>query len=163
MHFSSSLRNRDHKESRKKSKKSNWTSNVLDEIDSRYGEWFEGPEKVKLGDLKGGDHIAVRAEMDNLFPYYRALIPQHDGYYFHHGIFIKDSSRNGKHTQVIDFHGADKYSAKVAEREFLDFLKSSYDQKIYRINYKPGRCSSANITLARAYETVDEGWPGYHI
>ena len=101
--------------------------------------------------------------MDNLFPYYRALITQYDGYYFHHGIFIKDSSRNGKHTQVIDFHGADKYSAKVAEREFLDFLKSSYDQKIYHINYKPGRCSSPNITLARAYETVDEGWPGYHI
>ena len=70
--FESSLRNRDHKESRKKS---NWTSNVLDEIDSRYGEWFEGPEEVKPGDLKGGDHITVRAEMDNLFPYYRAHSP----------------------------------------------------------------------------------------
>ena len=101
--------------------------------------------------------------MKNLFPYYRALIPQHDGYYFHHGIYIEKSRINEKHSQVIDFYGVDKKSAKIFERDFLDFFKSSCDKTIYRINYKPGRCSSANITLARAYETVDEGWAGYHI
>ena len=148
----------------KRSKQSkDCTSRALDEIDSQYGEWFKGPEEIKLGDLKGGDHIAVKAEMKNLFPHYRALIPQHDGYYFHHGIFVKESRINRKHSQVIDFHGDDKDSARVTERDFLDFLESSCDKKIYRINYKPGKCDSAEVTLDRAYEAVNEGWAGYRI
>ena len=146
-----------------KQSKQSKESRALDEIDSQYGEWIEGPEEIKLGDLKGGDHIAVRAEMKNLFPYYRAFIPQHDGYYFHHGIFIEKSRINKKHSQVIDFYGVDKKSAKISERDFLDFLKSSCDKTIYRINYKPGKCDSAEVTLDRAYEAVDKGWDGYHI
>ena len=62
---------------------------------------------------------------------------------------------------MIDFHGADKDSAKVAERDLLDFFKSSCDKNIYRIKYKPGKCSSAEVTLGRAYKAL--GCSGYHI
>ena len=114
----------------------------------------------KMEDLKEGDHIVVKGKIENLHPSLKQLhfIAKKD--YFHHGIYIGDN-------EVIDFGGNSKSEAKPRKIDILQFLSSSSDCKLYRVNDDTGSKSESCVAsiLTRAYTMVEDPskWPEYNM
>ncbi|XP_068713003.1 phospholipase A and acyltransferase 2-like [Montipora foliosa] len=114
---------------------------------------------VKLKDLKPGDHVLVRRKIENLHRSLKTLYFITGEYYFHHGIYIGDD-------EVTDFGGETKETAKPRTVDILEFMKSSCDGKLYRVNEADEKTESGvREILKRALEMVNDPsqWPGYNL
>ena len=112
----------------------------------------------KMEDLKEGDHIVVKGKVENLHPSLKPLYFIDKGHYFHHGIYIGDN-------KVIDFGGNSKSDAKPRKINILEFLSSSCDSKLYRVNEDTRSKSDVASILARAFEMLTDPskWPEYNV
>ena len=129
-----------------------------DDLDMRLEEELDMRlEEVQLGDLKDGDQIAVRGNVEDLSSWLLPFTAHTGGSYLHHGIFVKEN------LSVIEFHGENKADARPKIRPILQFCYGHH--KLYRVRYKDGECFSVEETMRRAKEAVEKGnvWPVYNL
>ena len=127
-------------------------------------------EPVTLGELRHGDHIAVKRKFEELVPADLKLAASlikvfvtEDGYYRHHGVFLND---NVDRLAVMDFSGQTESDAKPRLRQIMEFLSGCSDQDLFRVVYEdPSECLSVDETVIKAREAVEQGnsWPSYHL
>ena len=114
--------------------------------------------KVKLGDLKHGDQIAVMGNVANLSPLLRPLMTLIRQTYYHHGIY------DAENMAVYHFTGADKANAKPQKSDFTDFFAGH--TQLYRVEYEDNEeCLPVHEVMKRAEEAVNRSstWPGYDL
>lgn len=114
--------------------------------------------KVKLGDLKRGDQIAVMGNVADLSPLLRPLMALIGQTYYHHGIYDKENMA------VYHFTGVDKASAKPQKSDFTDFFAGH--TQLYRVEYEDDeQCLPVNEVMKRAEDAVNRSstWPDYHL
>ena len=114
-------------------------------------------EEVKLGDLKTGDQIAVKGNVENLSPCLSLVTAHSNGTYLHHGIFNKEEMC------VYELQGDTKENARPKKRDFTEFFAGH--TALYRVEYDEGECFTVNETIKRAEEAVKQGsrWPAYDL
>jgi len=114
--------------------------------------------KVKLGDLKHGDQIAVMGNVANLSQLLRPLMTLIGQTYYHHGIYDKENMA------VYHFTGVDKANAKPQKSDFTDFFAGH--TQLYRVEYEDNeQCLPVHEVMKRAEDAVNRSstWPGYHL
>ena len=115
-------------------------------------------EKVKQGDLKLADQIAVMGNVADLSPSLRSLTAHVGETYFHHGIY------DTKNIAVYHFRGADKASAIPQKSDFTEFFAGH--SQLYRVVYEDNeKCLPDHEVMERAELAVklSSSWPDYHI
>ena len=114
-------------------------------------------EEVKLGDLKTGDQIAVKGNVENLSPCLILVTAHSNGTYLHHGIFNKEE------LCTYELQGDTKKEARPKKRDFTEFYAGH--TALYRVEYDEGECLPVDETIKRAEEVVKQGshWPEYHL
>lgn len=116
-------------------------------------------EKVKQGDLKLADQIAVMGNVADLDPLLLQLTAHVGETYFHHGIY------DSKNIAVYHFTGADKASAIPQKSDFTEFFAGH--TQLYRVVYEDHdeKCLPDHEVMERAELAVklSSRWPDYHI
>ena len=114
--------------------------------------------KVKQGDLKHGDQIAVMGNVANLSQLLRPLRLLIGETYYHHGIYDKEN------TAVYHFTGVDKADAKPQKSDFTDFFAGH--TQLYRVEYEDNEhCLPVHKVMERAEDAVNQSstWPHYDL
>ena len=98
---------------------------------------YELVEVKDLRTLEPGTHIAVQSLFKNLHTSLKVLYPivSNRDYYYHHGVFLGDSLKNGEKSQVIHFAGQTTKDAKLYLIGIDQFKKRAVDRKLYRAQY----------------------------
>ena len=115
-------------------------------------------EKVKQGDLKLADQIAVMGKVADLDPSLLLLTAHIGETYFHHGIYDPNN------VVVYHFTGDNKASAKPKKSDFTEFFAGH--KQLYRVVYeKNEECLPDHEVIERAELAVklSSSWPDYHI
>ena len=115
-------------------------------------------EKVKLGDLKHGDQIAVMGNVADLNPLLSPLMTHTGQTYYHHGIY------DAHNMAVIHFTGENKANAKPQKSDFTAFFAGH--KQLYRVVYEDNEeCLPVQEVMKRAEDAVKQAssWPGYDI
>lgn len=115
-------------------------------------------EKVKQGDLKLADQIAVMGNVADLDPLLRSLTAHIGETYFHHGIYDTNN------VVVYHFTGDNKASAKPKKSDFTEFFAGHI--QLYRVVYEDNEeCLPDHEVMEKAEEAVNRSstWPDYHI
>ena len=110
-------------------------------------------------DLKPADHIVVRGNIENLHRSLKSFYFITGKFYFHHGIYIGND-------EVIEFGGNTKRDAKPCTVDILQFIASSCDSTLYRVNEDDkSRALKMEEILRRAFEMLKDPstWPGYDV
>ena len=115
-------------------------------------------EKVKLGDLKHGDQIAVMGNVADLDPVLSSLVTLIGRTYYHHGIY------DAHNMAVFHFTGENKTNAKPQKSDFTVFFAGH--KELYRVVYEGNeKCLPVQEVMRRAEDAVKRptSWPGYDI
>ena len=114
-------------------------------------------------DLKLGDHIAVRRNIENLHPSLKSFYRIIGKFYFHHGIYIGND-------EVIDFAGNTKRDARPRRVDILEFLDGSCGSNLYRVDEGDDEDDGSPVPdvdgiIRRAFEVMEDPskWPGYNV
>ena len=114
-------------------------------------------------DLKLGDHIVVRGNIENLHPSLRSFYFITGKFYFHHGIYIGND-------EVIEIGGDTKWDARPRIVDILQFLAGSCDSNLYRVDEGDDEDDASPVpdvdgTMMRAFEVMKDPskWPGYNV
>ena len=115
-------------------------------------------EKVKQGDLKLADQIAVMGNVADLDPSLLRLTAHIGETYFHHGIYDPNN------VVVYHFTGDNKANAKPKKSDFTEFFAGK--TQLYRVVYDDNEeCLPDDEVMKKAEEAVEGSstWPDYHI
>ena len=105
-------------------------------------------EKVKLGDLKHGDQVAVMGNVANLSPLPLPLMAHTGQTYYHHGVY------DAKNMAVYHFTGDNKANAKPQKSDFTDFFAGH--KQLYRVVYEGNeQCLPVHEVMKRAEDAIN--------